>query len=477
MNAENNAEMDIRSSFSNHWSKTFIHDIESDSKYTYGEILKIATSFEEWVSSRGFEASQALSVAPKNGHLPIAIYLSGAFFGRRVHVIDPTRGDADIDAMLETANVDRLLTNADDLLDRDVAVSLTDFDPTQTGKESALSAVDEINMEKPFLTTFTSGTTGTPKGVVHSLGNLLHTSKRFGERFDFDSADTFYHALPMAYMAGILNGLLLPMVHGSTVVIGPRAHVTNAGKHLDLAADAGVNVFWFTPTILSLLSRMAPGPYEGPADAIGCVATEPLPGDLRQEFEREYEIPLYETYGLSETLFLTTEHPDHPSREGVGPFLEDVEYRFGDDGELLVNVPWALKGYLGEETPLDEGWFATGDLARVKNETVVISGRKKDVIVRGGVNISPERVEQSLHESGLVEDVAIIGRDAPTVGEEIVCAFVPEEDFDETSELREYVVDTLGSDYRIDEFVSFRSLPRDDEGELDRDAVLKRLAK
>lgn len=472
MNESFSVSRTLKRTFDEQWDEPLLVEPRTDLEWTYGDVLRRATVVDKWFVESGIPRDVPVRFAPANGALPLVVYLGGYLFGRRVHAIDPSRGDQDIDEMLEMSAGTQLLTDAPALADRDDAVQPTDIDVPDISKNEALATLDSTDPDEPFLTTYTSGTTGTPKGVVHSFGNLVRSSIRFGDRFGFDATDTFYHTLPMGYMAGILNALVLPMVHGSTITIGPRISATNASKFFEPADYTGVNVFWLTPTILRMLTRLCSGPYDTVPSAIGCVATEPLPADLKSEFEAEFGIDLYETYGLSETLFITTEYPGFSNNDdGVGAPLPEADVTIQPDGEVTVSSPWLLLEYANRQHhPVREGKFFTGDVGRFDGDELVITGRKKDLIIRNGINISPTRIEGVLEEQDGITEAAVVGQSIDEVGEVVVALLDAGGEFDSKA-IQQTVIDRLGSDHRVDEFIEYGEFPRTADDEIDYDTL------
>jgi acyl-CoA synthetase (AMP-forming)/AMP-acid ligase II len=170
-----------------------------------------------------------------------------------------------------------------------------------------------------------------------------------------------------------------------------------------------------------------------------CVGTAPLPCSTKREFEERYGVTVLESYGLSELLLLTSNSNRNPIAEGsVGRPLGEVEIKVavddgselssGGDGEILVRTPQALSGYIDAESremvAVDpDDWFPTGDIGHLSEVgDLFITGRKKDLIIRGGMNISPRRIEDVLLEHPAVSDVAVVGVDHEFYGEEVVAA-------------------------------------------------------
>jgi acyl-CoA synthetase (AMP-forming)/AMP-acid ligase II len=166
------------------------------------------------------------------------------------------------------------------------------------------------------------------------------------------------------------------------------------------------------------------------------VGFAPLPIKVKDEFESRYGVRLIENYGLSETLFVTARSQNTRAGNGyVGEPLPGIVLRIvgddgeqvaqGVDGEVQILTPDLMAGYLDAEGRLLEtdatAWFATGDVGRVEGrDSLSITGRKKDLIIRGGVNISPAAIEEVLMHVDGVSDVAVVSIPHELYGEDIV---------------------------------------------------------
>ena len=129
--------------------------------------------------------------------------------------------------------------------------------------------------------------------------------------FNFNDKSVFYHNLPMTHMAGFLNLIILPLVSGSKIIIDREFQASSIASFWDNPIKYGANVFWFVPVIIDLLVNLDRGDkgvnYFKSVRGIGCVGTAPLKYLSKCKFEEKYgNIKLYESYGLSETLFVST---------------------------------------------------------------------------------------------------------------------------------------------------------------------------
>jgi acyl-coenzyme A synthetase/AMP-(fatty) acid ligase len=287
---------------------------------------------------------------------------------------------------------------------------------------------------------YTSGTSAKPKGLAHRLGRMFRNAAAFASARGIDQDSRFYLTLSMAYMGGFYNLLVLPFLCGASVVVD---HVFDARSSLhfwEKAKSNKINTLWMAPTVLSILLRMDRGrtgeEFCRSSVRHAFVGFAPLPLKVKDEFETRYGVRLIENYGLSETLFVTARSQGIFGLPGyVGEALPGVEVRIvndegepvapGADGEVQVLTPDLMAGYLGGDGRLLAAdaarWFSTGDVGRVDGgSSLSITGRKKDIIIRGGVNISPAAIEEQLMLIEGVSDVAVVSIPHELYGEDIV---------------------------------------------------------
>src|SRR6516164_2445793 len=303
---------------------------------------------------------------------------------------------------------------------------------------------------------YTSGTTGHPKGAELTHGNLI--SNTDVTRADIVRAhpdDVIFGGLPLFHVFGQTAALNVAVASGACLTLLPRF---DAGHALRIIADHRVTVFEGVPTMyVALLHAPDRADYDTSSLRMCISGGAALPVEVLRAFEEAFGIPVLEGYGLSETSPVASfNHPDRPHKPGsIGTSIRDVRMRVvdgedheapqGEVGEIVISGPNVMKGYWQRPEATAEavrdGWFHTGDLARVDEDGYFyIVDRKKDLIIRGGYNVYPREIEEVLYEHPAVAEAAVIGLPHPALGEEVGAAVVLKPGAAiSAKELREYV--------------------------------------
>ena len=257
------------------------------------------------------------------------------------------------------------------------------------------------------LTFETSGTTGEPKGITHSLDAMIANAEAFNKAVGLNSSTRMYHCLPKTHMSGFLNTILCPTLAGGTVVFGPTFSAqTAAGFWANVVAEEA-NTVWITPTIAAMLLRMerlgtdVSRRYGNRVHNVFC-GTAPLPRKVREQWLDTFGVPIQESYGTSELMLVSVQgRQDACDEHNVGTPLPGMRVEIGAESEILVNGS------------------PTGDQGEYKDNRLTITGRIKDLIIRGGFNVSPVRVEELVRKLPSVNDVAVVGQPDEFWGEKI----------------------------------------------------------
>ena len=290
---------------------------------------------------------------------------------------------------------------------------------------------------------FTSGTTGTPKGVTLSHRNILNNGYFVGRAMRLTAEDRICIPVPLYHCFGMVMGNLAGVAHGAAMVYPGRGF--DALATLRTAAEERCTALYGVPTMfIAALDHPDFDGFDLSRLRTGIMAGSPCPiAVMRRVVERMNLAGLTICYGMTETSPVSFQSAiDDPLERRVStigrvhPHLDakvvDPEGRTvprGEAGELCTRGYAVMRGYWGEPertaAVLDaEGWMHTGDLATIDAEGFGnVVGRIKDLIIRGGENVSPREVEDYLYRHPDVQDVAVFGVADPRYGEE-VCAWV-----------------------------------------------------
>ena len=425
--------------------RVFLIDPATSRSFSYGQFLQSAAALAEHLRVQGLISGDRLAILLKNSPEFAATYFACLYLGIAAVPINPALHHSEIEFILKNSGAKFLLLSpeTEPLLARSSIpkLRLSRLEELPSGARS-WESLEGFSEKDIFSIVFTSGTTGQPKAVCHKIKGLIRNAALFNEIHGIGPQNRFYHILPMSYTAGFFNLLLSPFLAGSSVVLSDGISSKLALEFWHIPVRYEVNTLWLVPTVVSMLLKVDRDEegleYCQKKITHAFIGTAPLPLQTRRKFQSRYGTTLLESYGLSETLFVTTNSRGRKIREdSVGHPLDGIEIKIkdesgcdlhtGQEGEIFIKTPDLMAGYLDYQSlktaPAPTQEFSSGDIGLLGNSgELYITGRKKDLIIRGGIKVSSQAIENVLAKLSVVEEVIVVGIPHEIQGEEIVVA-------------------------------------------------------
>jgi acyl-CoA synthetase (AMP-forming)/AMP-acid ligase II len=409
---------------------------------TYGEVLGRATVLAGALADAGVVPGDRVGC-----HLPnspswvvasLAVWLNGATVAA-VGTLVPAAEAAGLFALANATAVVAVEPGGD------VPRAVIDDEGQLVGPSRAAPLDDRRpDPEDLALAIFTSGTTGRPKGITHTHADIVAAARRvaagYARTSDYRPTPAPAQLAPgvvfnpFGHMAGY-SRLAFRMWIGRPIAIVPRFTVAAVRE---LLARHEMDTLQLSPTMIHMLATA-----DEPLDLAGLKyvtsGTAPLPVATRERFEHRYGVPVMQAYGMSEVGAVAQERYDDviSGRRGpgsVGRVAAGVEVQIrhldhdrpAGEGEILVRTDEASQEFLGgAPVPIDgDGWFATGDVGRIDDGILYVTGRVQEKIIVGGFNVYPAEVEDAIRRSALVHDAVVVGLPDERLGEHPVAGIV-----------------------------------------------------
>ena len=344
---------------------------------------------------------------------------------------------------------------------------------------------DDLDADATALLMYTSGTTGVPKGVMLTHANLVANAMSISAEHQLGRQDRVLGVLPLYHINAFVVTMLAPLAHQGSVAMAAKF---SAQQFWQQAIALGCTWLNVVPTIVSYL-------IEGPAPAREALASirfcrsasAPLAPEHHRAFEARFGIGIVETMGLTETAAPSFSNPLEPAHRKVGSVgrasggdarvvgADLSPVADGTTGEIVIRGPHVMRGYYKNEAATRDaftadGWLRTGDLGhRDSDGFFFVTGRLKELIIKGGENIAPREIDEALLRHPAVLEAAATGIPDPHYGQEILACVVlrPGHGASE-DELRAHCVETVGR-YKAPKRIRFvDALPRGPSGKVQR---------
>ena len=477
---------------------------ETGAILTYGELRRASCELAHFLITRGLRKSDKVALMLHNGYQTARLLIGTMYGGYTVVPLNLLSQRSQLEYVLEHSDTKLAFTSTDleprlrealANIDRRIDVVVIDPDaPRIFGDETIAEAdVPPVTQEDESLLMYTSGTTGVPKGVLHTHRSVVAGGEYTTRAHELSREDRVLCALPLYHINGQIVTAVAPLVHGGSVVMPHRFSVGNYWETVAKWRCTWINV---VPTIIAYLLN-APTPRESGLDVSRVKfcrsASAPLPPELHRAFEERFGIGIIETFGMTETNAPCFTNPYEPGRRKIG----SPGPAFGNEakvidiatgatlppnvpGEVMVRGENVMKCYYKDpqntaKTIERDGWMHTGDMGYLDEDGFLfVTGRLKELIIKGGENIAPREIDEALLKHPAVLEAAAVGVPDVNYGQEIMACVVLKPGCTCTlDELRSHAEAELGR-YKSPKLIRLvESLPKGPSGKVQRLKLLE----
>jgi acyl-CoA synthetase (AMP-forming)/AMP-acid ligase II len=476
------------------WTKTkgeriSIIDLDTDKKITYRELFFAITAFQEFFGSK----PQTIILATQGSILNSIIWLTSLIFGHQLLPISSNTTEFEYKELLTKHKPSLLISETETWVTNPGTKRLTRSQCEEIIKKSEKNKTINDHDTKTIDGTIyleTSGSTGKPKGMMLTATQIVMTAKNIAERHELTENDRGFTPLPFYHVNAPVVSMVTSILTGGTVIIAPKFSASNFWNWVEKYNPTWISI---VPTIVAILLKFdKPEFLDKSSIRFVRTASAPLPRANLAKFEAKFGLPVIETYGISEGASTIASNPLSPKEHKPGSvglplnlhmeILDPKTYRKtkqGEIGEVWVKGDQIINHYEDgrDEEAFIDGGFMTGDLGYFDEEGYLfLTGRKKEVIIRGGENIIPREIEEILLTYPGVIEAAVVGQHDSILGEKVVAFLVTEEDTEESvnEKIKKFLSTKLSRQKVPAEIYILPELPKGKTNKIDKN-VLKEL--
>jgi acyl-CoA synthetase (AMP-forming)/AMP-acid ligase II len=472
----------------------FYPDSGDKPQLTYNDFADKVFRTANLLKAKGIKPGDRIATVSSNHINTVIQYFAAWCMGATVVPINVNEEPERIKYILESSNtklafvkheyLDKILSYKNDLPDLkqiiihasaggEIPEEFVIYEKEITKQESSFEPDESVNQETEALIVYTSGTTGLPKGVVLTQYNLMVDADGISKWHKIEKGQTMMCVLPIHHVNGTIVTIVTPMYYGGRLILNQKFHTD---KFFTRLAEENVQIVSVVPTLLQFLCH----DFEGKASVIPQLTSfrhiicgaGPLTCELAAKFENMFGLRIAHGYGLSETTCYSCFIPvDLPAAEhkrwlhdygfpSIGIEIEPNEMDIHNDkgeslnenerGEIVIRGHNVMKYYDGNAEANDKtfefGWFRSGDEGFYINDKeggkkyFFITGRIKELIIRGGINIAPLEIDEVLMSLPQVNTGIAVGFDNDWYGEEVGALVLLKEGYAESDELKSEII-------------------------------------
>lgn len=466
---------------------------------TYSQLREGSIRLGKHLLKRGLRKGDRVSFMMGNGYQATKLFLGIMYGGFVVAPLNLQAQQSQVDYVLDHSDTKLVFFTEDQRerlekgagkVGRKIELIKVDNDAVDLfpgDKDLSGLALPEVTEEDEALLLYTSGTTGQPKGVILSHKNMVAGGRYTAMAHELSPEDRALCSLPLYHINGEVVTAVSPLISGGSVVM---PHKFSTSSFWELISEHGCTWFSVVPTIISYLvnsTDLKEKNVRVQQVRFGRSASSALPPELHKAFEEKFGISIVETMGLTETAAPVLSNPIDPARrkygspgQAVGNTAKIVdnqgnEVARGTQGEIMIKGENVMKGYykapdITAKTLREDGWLHTGDLGYMDEDGFVfVTGRLKELIIKGGENIAPREIDEALYRHPAVLEAAAVGIPDKDYGEEILaCVALKPGYVIKEQDLRAHCLDHLGK-FKTPKIIRFlEELPKGPSGKIQR---------
>lgn len=435
------------------------------------------------LTARGLAKGDSVAILHPNGRDGLIALFGTLYGGFRATMINLVAGHDAVAYALDHCGA-RLAFVHDEAVDLFEATRPDHLQRIELAQQ-AEAPLHDVTAQDHALLMYTSGTTGRPKGVVHTQSSLLAGGWTTTVAHALDPADRGFCVLPIYHINGLCVTVMGALVSGGSLAMVPKF---SARRFWDQAARAEATWFSVVPTIISHLLHGEADPDTETSARLrfGRSASSALSPEVQQAFEARFNVPIIETMGLTETAAQILSNPLPPGVRKIGSpgvafgnevAILDAELKpltAEQEGEIAVRGPNVMLEYLknpeATAATFAGDWLRTGDLGRIDEDGYVfVTGRLKELIIKGGENIAPREIDEALYAHEDVIEAAAFARPCASYGERVEAAVKLKPGSAVTADdLKALCVDRVGGFKAPDIVHLLNDLPKGPSGKIQR---------
>ena len=475
-------------------NKNYLIDADLDLHISYAQLKKDILRLGIFFQQNNIQTRDKVGFMLDNGYASSLLFVAAMYHGVTIVPLNVLAGAKQIKYTIEHSECKLILASKlyidkfnDILKSSNVLIVLHEKadDLKISNQKNSNLTVKTLGSDTPAVLIYTSGTTGVPKGVLLSHKNVLAGGKNTVLAHEIKSNDVSFCVLPLYHINAEMVSIASALVSNSCVVIVSKFSVTNFWHIIEK-----YKCTWFSvvPTIINYLlnDNFDASSLNLKNLRFGRSASAPLSPEVHKKFEQVFNIKIIETMGLTETSAQILSNPMDKCKHGSAGIPYGNEVKIIDDsgnylttgnaGELVIKGDNVLLEYFKNEEATakafnKDGYFLTGDLGvEDKDGFFFITGRKKELIIKGGENISPREIDDTLYKHNAVLEACTFGIKDENYGEEIsACVFLKDNLFVNEEELLALCTADLG-EYKTPSQIIFvdKPLPKGPSGKIQR---------